>query len=115
MPCRDYEDEMRGNGDAERINDLQNQNDRLARIACKVMQHLEDIEMEDFILLRDKEVREWWAKHKAADLQAAKDKIADLARGLHDIKATASSLEKDIKKKEKELEKARAELAKRNK
>ena len=106
---------MRGNGDAERINDLQNQNDRLARIACKVMQHLEDIEMEDFILIKDKEVRNWWTKHKAADLKAAKDKIERMEEGLKGLQGTKDSIARDIEKQQKVLNDAREELAKRKK
>jgi hypothetical protein len=42
----------------------------LARIACKAMTELENNRIEDLLLLRDDEVREWWAKHKEADRKA---------------------------------------------
>jgi len=42
----------------------------LARIACKAMTELENNKIEDLLLLRDDEVREWWAKHKEADRKA---------------------------------------------
>lgn len=41
--------------------------DKMARIACKVMTALEEIGKEDFLLLRDEEVREWWSEHKEFD------------------------------------------------
>jgi hypothetical protein len=44
--------------------------DMLARIACKAMTELENNKIEDLLLLRDNEVREWWAKHKEADRKA---------------------------------------------
>ena len=44
----------------------------LARIACKAMNALEEMGKEDFLLLKDQEVREWWEVHKAEDLKRAK-------------------------------------------
>lgn len=89
MPCRDYGDEDRGSSHAqERIDDLEYRNDKLARIACKAMQALEDAEVEDFILLKDKEVREWWADHKAADIKAAEIEVTRIREKIaqHDTK-----------------------------
>jgi hypothetical protein len=69
MPCRDYEDD-RGWQSAE-VDKFRVQNDRLARIACKVMQELERQGTQDFLLLKDEEVRTWWIAHKEADAKAA--------------------------------------------
>ena len=69
MPCRDYEDDYRVH-DTSYERNLKDQNDRLARIACKAMTALEEAGQEDFLLLKDEEVREWWAKHKEADAKA---------------------------------------------
>ena len=66
MPCRDYQ------ADDEARN-IRTQNDRLARIACKAMQELEDQGVADFLLLRDNEVREWWHQHKKDDERAMKN------------------------------------------
>jgi hypothetical protein len=49
------------------IKRLKTEADKLARIACKAMTALEEMEKEDFLLLKDEEVREWWAAHKEAD------------------------------------------------
>ncbi len=65
MPCRDYESDSWGSG--RREGQLKEQADRLARIACKAMDALEAMGKEDFLLLKDAEVREWWAAHKEAD------------------------------------------------
>jgi hypothetical protein len=70
MPCRDYEWDSRP-PNSEEIKALIKQNDRLARIACKVMDTLVKEGKEDFLLLKDDEVREWWAKHQIADAKAA--------------------------------------------
>jgi hypothetical protein len=70
MPCRDYEDDYRTVNDSREKAELRKQNDRLARIACKAMTALEEAGQEDFLLLKDEEVREWWAKHKEADAKA---------------------------------------------
>lgn len=71
MPCQSYED--RPNWTEER---LRKQNDKLARIACKAMELLEELGKEDFLLIKDKEVRDWWTDHKIADAEAMKKKIA---------------------------------------
>ncbi len=71
MPCRDYEsDSYSSPTDSWQYRDLKERADMLARIACKAMTELEDNRIEDLLLLRDDEVREWWAKHKEADRKA---------------------------------------------
>ena len=68
MPCRDYEDDHRSSmADSD-------QRDRLARIACKAMQELERQGTQDFLLLRDEEVRQWWEAHKIADAKATAER-----------------------------------------
>jgi len=71
MPCRDYEsDSYSSPTDNWQYRDLKERADMLARIACKAMTELENNKIEDLLLLRDDEVREWWAKHKEADRKA---------------------------------------------
>lgn len=65
MPCRDYETDY--HDDAE---ELKEQCDRLARIACKAMEELERNGIEDMLVLKDDEVRDWWMAHKEADRKA---------------------------------------------
>ena len=69
MPCRSYEDE-----DNHEVEKLRRQVDKLARIACKAMGALEKEGKEDFLLLKDDEVRIWWKNHKIADAKAAAEK-----------------------------------------
>lgn len=66
MPCRDY-DTTYDSGSSYSEQQLKQQCDRLARIACKAMEALEKDGHADFLLLKDDEVREWWNKHKEAD------------------------------------------------
>jgi hypothetical protein len=70
MPCRSYDDDWRSSDDGDKIRKLKEQADMLARIACKAMTELENNKIEDLLLLRDDEVREWWAKHREADRKA---------------------------------------------
>ena len=71
MPCRDYytDNYVNSRSDANEKR-LKAQADRLARIACKALQALEDMGKEDFLLLQDDEVRDWWKAHKEADARA---------------------------------------------
>jgi len=98
MPCRDYEDDNRNYNNSAVEDGLRRQNDRLARIACKVMQELVKQGKEDFILLKDDELREWWEKHQIADaaeverkrVKAAKSRAANAAKKAKEAaKATA--------------------------
>ena len=60
MPCQSYDSSWDvGDDDRRKIRELKKQADMLARIACKALQELENNEIEDMILLRDDEVREW--------------------------------------------------------
>jgi len=70
MPCRDYGSDDVSPTDSWQYRDLKERADMLARIACKAMTELENNKIEDLLLLRDDEVREWWAKHKEADRKA---------------------------------------------
>jgi hypothetical protein len=69
MPCRNYESDDYDDEEVE-DEDYEGQADKLARIACKAMTALEAMGKEDFLLLQDDEVREWWSAHKEADRQA---------------------------------------------
>ena len=71
MPCMSYDDDWRKQpSDDRKIKDLKAQADKLARIACKALGALETMGKEDFLLLKDDEVRVWWAEHKEADRRA---------------------------------------------
>jgi hypothetical protein len=64
MPCRSYEED--NNSDLPTT--LRNLNNMLSRIACKALQHIEDMnDGAEFLLLKDPEIHEWWSNHKAAD------------------------------------------------
>ena len=77
MPCMSYDDRP---DYSER--EWKRKTDLLARIACKALEALEQTGQQDFLLLKDDEVREWWEAHKIADAraQAARAKKARQAR-----------------------------------
>ncbi len=75
MPCRDYESD---NGFSQR-EDYKRQCDKLARIACAAMEELVKQGKEDFLVLKNPEVAEWWAAHVKAD-RKEKAKIAEQER-----------------------------------
>lgn len=77
MPCRDYESDTWDYSSENR--QLKKQADRLARIACKAMTALAEMGKEDFLLLQDDEVREWWQAHQEAD-RKEKARIAEKER-----------------------------------
>ena len=71
MPCQSYDSRWDDyDSDRDKIRELKKQADMLARIACKALTALEEMEKEDFLLLQDDEVREWWQEHKEADRKA---------------------------------------------
>ncbi len=70
MPCMSYETEWARSSNDREVKQLKVQADKLARIACKALDALEAMGKEDFLLLKDDEVRTWWAEHKEADRKA---------------------------------------------
>lgn len=78
MPCRDYDQDPMYDA-MYKIQDLQKQNDRLARIACTTLTYLENIGADADLLKSDKEVSDWWKKHKIADAKAKADEEKKLA------------------------------------
>ena len=76
MPCISYETEWfhESRHRSHTEISLKTECDRLARIACKAMTQLEqlDPELKSF---KDTEARKWWANHKKAD-KARMDKEA---------------------------------------
>ena len=86
MPCRDYEtDDYTAGSRSSSVILLKAQADRLARIACSVMQAYEaGLSLDE--LLKNKEVSTWWNAHKKADekerlsKEKAKEKAAALAK-----------------------------------
>ena len=75
MPCRDYESD---NGYSQR-EEYKERCDQLARIACAVMEELVKQGKEDFLVLKNEEVRTWWEEHVKAD-RKEKARIAEIER-----------------------------------
>ena len=75
MPCRDYESD---NGYSQR-EEYKQRCDQLARIACAAMEELVKQGKEDFLVLKNLEVAEWWTAHVKAD-RAEKARIAEQER-----------------------------------
>jgi cytosine/adenosine deaminase-related metal-dependent hydrolase len=100
MPCRSYEDDYRTGSPTEswQYKELKENNDKLARIACKAMTELVKQGTADFLVIRDDEVREWWEKHQEADRKAqeAKAEKARLAKAKKDALAKLTPEEKKI-------------------
>lgn len=77
MPCRSYPEDF--------PEDVSEKTDILSRIACIALQALEDIsdgkDTPEQIksVLSNKEVLEWWPKHKEADMKAQRlrEKLAE--------------------------------------
>lgn len=107
MPCQSYDsrwDDYDSNSD--KIRELKKQADMLARIACKALQELEDNKISEVLLLKDDEVREWWAKHKEADRKAREAKAEQRRRA--QVKKAALSKLSDEEKELLGLDKAKA-------
>ena len=77
MPCRDYESDSPSY--YEDYRKMKKQADRLARMACSAMEELERNGIAEVLLLKNDEVREWWAAHKEAD-RKERARVAELQR-----------------------------------
>jgi hypothetical protein len=87
MPCQSYESSWARKSDDYEIRQIKQEADRLARIACRALQTLEDYGQADFLLLKDTEVREWWTAHKEADRKA--HAAAEAKRRREELRAAA--------------------------
>jgi hypothetical protein len=100
MPCRSYEDDYRSGEPTNswQYKELKENNDKLARIACKAMTELVKAGYADFLVLKDDEVREWWEQHQEADRKAqeAKAEKARLAKIKKEALAKLTPEEKKI-------------------
>jgi hypothetical protein len=97
MPCQSYDDNWRSHdSDRDKIKELKQQADMLARIACKALDELEANKIEDMLLLRDDEVRTWWMKHKEDDRKAKEAREAQ-ERRVAIRKAALAKLSKEEK------------------
>jgi hypothetical protein len=70
MPCQSYDTNWADDSNDRDVRRLKKETDKLARIACRALEELERNGIEDMLLLKDDETREWWAKHKEADRKA---------------------------------------------
>ena len=94
MPCLSYETEWvhdlsRASRKTNEVIALKNECDRLARIACKAITQLEQLDPE-LKTFKDTESRKWWAAHKKADA----------ARIAKEEKENAKKLEQERLRKE---------------
>lgn len=94
MPCRSYdtdwfEPDAGGRISMSDAKELKNECDQLARIACKAIYALEqlDPELKSF---KDTESRRWWARHKKNDQARAEREAKEQAK-----KAEADKLRKE--------------------
>ena len=68
MPCRDYMDDLAVD---PQVGILKERLDRLSRIACKALQHIEESgDGLEILILKDPEIADWWSAHKEADRKA---------------------------------------------
>jgi hypothetical protein len=52
---------------------LKDRLDKLSRIACKALTHIEESgDGLEILILKDPEIQEWWLAHKEADRKAAR-------------------------------------------
>ena len=69
MPCRSYEDDY--SGSSHQVEILKERCDKLARIACKALTHIEESgDGLEILILKDPEIADWWSAHKEADRKA---------------------------------------------
>lgn len=80
MPCMSYDTNWARSSSDRDVKALKKEADKLARIACKALEALEHMGKEDFLLLKDDEVRVWWTAHKEADLKAREAEEARQAK-----------------------------------
>ena len=62
MPCKD------DGWEQEENQNIRDRFDKMTRIACKALTHIEESgDGLEILILRDPEIAEWWSKHKELD------------------------------------------------
>ena len=79
MPCMSYDTNWAHSSSDSDIRRLKKEADKLARIACAAMTELEKMGKEDFLILKNEEVGQWWAAHKEAD-RKEQERVAEKER-----------------------------------
>ena len=79
MPCMSYDTNWAHGSSDNDIRRLKKEADKLARIACAAMTELEKMGKEDFLILKNEEVSQWWAAHKEAD-RKERERVAEVER-----------------------------------
>jgi len=79
MPCQSYESNWAHDSNDRDVKRLKAEADKLARIACAAMSELEKMGKEDFLILKNEEVGQWWAAHKEAD-RKERERVAEKER-----------------------------------
>jgi hypothetical protein len=104
MPCRSYESDS--SYQDNRIDELKEQNDRLARIACDAMTRLIELSTRTkSSLVINAETHAWWVKHQAAD-KAEQLRIANEAAKVRKAEEVATKRMTVIKSLTKEQREA---------
>lgn len=101
MPCRDYgSDSWQDPKSTYEYRRLKERADMLARIACKALTALEENGLEDFLILKDDEVRDWWIPHKEADQKRREEEriLAEAKQRKENLKQQALSRLSDEEK-----------------
>lgn len=97
MPCRSYDtdwvDDRVYRVTVSEAKELKEECDKLARIACKAIYALEqlDPELKSF---KDTESRRWWAKHKKADKEREAKELQAQAKRVEAEKLRKQALAK---------------------
>lgn len=92
MPCRSYDDDFRTTPDPA----IKEKLDRLSRIACKALEHIEASgDGLEIMILKDPEIAEWWHAHKEADRKAKEEEAARRRRAAE--KAALTRRKNEIK------------------
>lgn len=76
---KDYETKINSYASSD-VRTLKKQCDRLANFAYLAMDTLEKNSIEDFVLLKNDDLRAWWKSHKEFMAQEAADKAERLRR-----------------------------------
>lgn len=79
MPCQSYETSWADDSSNREVKKLKKEADKLARIACAALNELEENGIAEVLLLKNDELREWWAAHKEAD-RKERERVAEIER-----------------------------------
>lgn len=100
MSSRDSWEERRAQEAEAKSEKLEEELEAMTKVAVSVMETLEEVQQQDFVLLKNKVVRNWWQAHRTQELQEAKETLVKARTRAAEHKKNLAASEQELADRE---------------